>query len=661
MAALLLSYVVAAAAGDVVDDPCGFVPTEDQLERELRWAEMDSLRLVPRAAQASYSIPLAVHIVRTSDGSQPSGGCPDPSPDGDTLITHVELAAALQDLNMMFEQVGWSFFMAGPVDYIDNDDFYCMTTSGQSFWSLAQINNVPDAINVYFAPNFGALGSSLYLSNGKGILVSSRVAGSEHNPSTFAHEIGHYFRLMHTHQLWPDGSGGLIYECPDGSNCETTGDLFCDTPADPDLSGKVDGDCMYVGGVDPPTGCDDTPYDPQTNNLMSYSRATCRDYFSPEQIQMMIYTLENERPELAVIPGGCEGDSVDSDGDGFPDMSGNCYSDNCPSIPNIEQTDTDDDGFGDGCDDCPIDADHSDPDGDYVVGVCDNCPDDYNPDQSDLDKDGIGDVCQNCCQGITGNVDGDSQEITDIGDLTYLIVYLYLGGPEPLCPAEANADGEGPIDIGDLTHLINYLYSGNPTEVMCPEVTYLSFLVDDVSPSDNQRLPVGVPITFAMRMINPYSDTMDAHENVMRFYSPDGAEWGPISADTIYSGWGEFFDLVLLRSSSNGSIADTVRITSLNMSHDPLILPGFEAITHTVTLGPIPAASHNLTIVLDTASLQPGSESWTFFDTKGESHRAYWNGPLTFTVDSNLVVARVADSVVPVNIRRNEEVAPHAD
>jgi hypothetical protein len=60
-----------------------------------------------------------------------------------------------------------------------------------------------------------------------------------------------------------------------------------------------------------------------------------------------------------------------------------------------DDTDRDDDGHYDLCDNCPDDwnANQSDRDRDAVGDTCDNCPDDWNPDQTDTDGDGLGDVC----------------------------------------------------------------------------------------------------------------------------------------------------------------------------------------------------------------------------------------------------------------------------
>jgi hypothetical protein len=79
---------------------------------------------------------------------------------------------------------------------------------------------------------------------------------------------------------------------------------------------------------------------------------------------------------------------VDTDEDGVADTS-----DNCPTTPNEDQVDQDNDGLGNVCDD--------DLDGDDVDNDHDNCPDLANASQSDLDGDGLGDDCDEDADGDT--------------------------------------------------------------------------------------------------------------------------------------------------------------------------------------------------------------------------------------------------------------------
>lgn len=60
-------------------------------------------------------------------------------------------------------------------------------------------------------------------------------------------------------------------------------------------------------------------------------------------------------------------------------------SDNCPTVPNLDQKNTDGDALGDACD--------ANDDNDTRPDVTDNCPTVYNPSQADEDHDGIGDAC----------------------------------------------------------------------------------------------------------------------------------------------------------------------------------------------------------------------------------------------------------------------------
>jgi hypothetical protein len=89
----------------------------------------------------------------------------------------------------------------------------------------------------------------------------------------------------------------------------------------------------------------------------------------------------------ALISVICCYDTDDSDGDGTGDTC-----DNCPDVDNEDQANLDGDDLGDACDVCPNDP-ANDIDGDGICGDDDNCPTVANPDQTDYDSDGRGDLC----------------------------------------------------------------------------------------------------------------------------------------------------------------------------------------------------------------------------------------------------------------------------
>ena len=104
--------------------------------------------------------------------------------------------------------------------------------------------------------------------------------------------------------------------------------------------------------------------------------------------------------------------------------------------------------------------DYADFDGDNVVNAADNCPLTYNPGQEDINSNGIGDACENCCFGDRGDVNGDGNE-ADILDLTYLVDFIFRGGPGPPCPAEADTNSDDtPANILDLTFLVDFIFRG---------------------------------------------------------------------------------------------------------------------------------------------------------------------------------------------------------
>ncbi|MDP2341839.1 MAG: thrombospondin type 3 repeat-containing protein [Deltaproteobacteria bacterium] len=181
--------------------------------------------------------------------------------------------------------------------------------------------------------------------------------------------------------------------------------------------------------------------------------------------------------ECVVAAGSCEGIDADNDticdtaerpetcsniddgDDETPDL------DNCPIDANTDQSDVDEDGLGDACDDededgvtdaednC-IDTDNTDQandDDDALGNVCDNCPDDDNQDQADGDLDGLGDACDPCpiLDGVDCSViDPDGDGACDVEPPAG--VNNACGPNLDNCPGLANdqddADGD---DVGD--------------------------------------------------------------------------------------------------------------------------------------------------------------------------------------------------------------------
>jgi len=72
-----------------------------------------------------------------------------------------------------------------------------------------------------------------------------------------------------------------------------------------------------------------------------------------------------------------------------------------------------------------------------------------------------------CCD-VPGDAD-NSGTGPSILDITYLVSYLYKGGPSPVCMAEGDPNGDGAINILDITFIVEYLYKDGPLPVCGPD------------------------------------------------------------------------------------------------------------------------------------------------------------------------------------------------
>jgi hypothetical protein len=58
--------------------------------------------------------------------------------------------------------------------------------------------------------------------------------------------------------------------------------------------------------------------------------------------------------------------------------------------------------------------------------------------------------------------DANHDLIVDVGDVIYIVSYLYNGGPDPLPLESADVNCDGIVNVSDVVYLVNYLYKGGP-------------------------------------------------------------------------------------------------------------------------------------------------------------------------------------------------------
>ncbi|WP_247234031.1 GEVED domain-containing protein [Telluribacter sp. SYSU D00476] len=233
---------------------------------------LNGARKGARTSGGTLYVPIRFHVLRQGDGA---GGA-----------SLGELNLVLSDLNQHYLPGGIQYYMAGSTpDYIDSDIYYDLDITEEA--ALCATHDVPNAINLYLPGTITSEGS---LITGYGYYPSTSAMSNRLfvrkdralDHKTIAHELGHYFNLLHT--FYGNASTAVenreLVTRGEGANCNLAGDLVCDTPADPyGLPGTSTTGCTYTGTATDARG---EQFTPLLSNIMSYYYS-CGNRFTPGQ------------------------------------------------------------------------------------------------------------------------------------------------------------------------------------------------------------------------------------------------------------------------------------------------------------------------------------------------------------------------------------------
>lgn len=222
------------------------------------------------------------------------------------ILTSGVAQELVDSLNVHFGQISIEFFVEAmdtiyirqyynnwTVNITESTDIYSDGSLTFPNYMFSQFNH-GSGINIYITKTFnnGRNGWAKFPDAPmelKGIIGLIYMKDAVTTKDILIHEMGHALGLLHTFGM-SNSCDGTSLELVDGSNCETSGDYICDTPASPGVCDNVDANCNYSGNQKDAAG---NVYHPDLSNFMEYSGYNCTSRFSPMQLARMRWTLDS--------------------------------------------------------------------------------------------------------------------------------------------------------------------------------------------------------------------------------------------------------------------------------------------------------------------------------------------------------------------------------
>ena len=253
--------------------PDNFFETENNNKENFEYYLVEYYSKVQsKSSTAITNVPVKIHIVTDANGA--------------TNITESQILDEIDEANTFLANSFLEITVCEETNYIANNQLYNFDYDDMS---ILYQNNHSNIMNLYFVESINdntIAGYTHFPQNSQyyDVIVMDNQATTNNISSTLIHEFGHHFVLLHTHGT--SNVPGSTDEYVNGSNCATTGDRFCDTPADPliNSSNVSSVNCLYTGNATDALG---QVYEPDTSNIMSYSPDVCTDFFSEEQYAYM--------------------------------------------------------------------------------------------------------------------------------------------------------------------------------------------------------------------------------------------------------------------------------------------------------------------------------------------------------------------------------------